>query len=153
MSHPLCQTCCPVQEQAIISTIEDFMWLKLHMVQPTAPSSSPNPRLSPNSSSNLLTPAYSLTNLQEEAVRWSPESFSQNGAQPLVYVVVLLLSQHFARAVEWMHSCPELQQHATHVVIALNHCQEQLLQQVITDSRAYGTLLGSGAIGDSGELS
>ncbi|KAL0034150.1 hypothetical protein WJX77_000431 [Trebouxia sp. C0004] len=147
------------------------MWLKLHMVQPTAPSSSPNPRLSPNSSSNLLTPAYSLTNLQEEAVRWSPESFSQNGAQPLVYVVVLLLSQHFARAVEWMHSCPELQQHATHVVIALNHCQvgcgthplyaaialnhcqEQLLQQVITDSRAYGTLLGSGAIGDSGELS
>lgn len=29
--------------------------------------------------------------------------------------------------------------------------QEQLLQQVITDSRAYGTLLGSGAIGDSGQ--
>ena len=31
--------------------------------------------------------------------------------------------------------------------------QEELLQRVITDSRAYGTLLGSGAIGDSGELS
>ena len=29
--------------------------------------------------------------------------------------------------------------------------QEELLQRVITDSRAYGTLLGSGAIGDSGK--
>lgn len=29
--------------------------------------------------------------------------------------------------------------------------QEELLQWVITDSRAYGTLLGSGAIGDSGK--
>ena len=30
--------------------------------------------------------------------------------------------------------------------------QEELLQRVITDSRAYGTLLGSGAIGDSGKF-
>ena len=102
------------------------MWLKLHMVQPTAPSSSPNPRLSPNSSSNLLTPAYSLTNLQDEVVRWGPDFFSQNGAQPLVYVVVLLLSQHFRRAAEWMHTRPELQQHAVHIAIALNHCQVSL---------------------------
>ena len=113
----------PVQEQAIISTIEDFMWLKLHMVQPTAHSSSSNPRLSPNSSSTLLTPAYSLSNLQDEVVRWGPDFFSQNGAQPLVYVVVLLLSQHFRRAAEWMHTRPELQQHAVHIAIALNHCQ------------------------------
>lgn len=112
-----------VQEQAIISTIEDFMWLKLHMVQPTSPSSSPNPRLSPNSSSNLLTPAYTLSNLQDEVVRWGPDFFSQNGAQPLVYVVVLLLSQHFRKAVEWMHTRTELKQHAVHLAIAFNHSQ------------------------------
>ena len=112
-----------MQEQAIISTIEDFMRLKLHMVQPAVPASSPNPRLSPNSSSNLLTPAYFLANLQAEVVKWGPDFFSQNGAQPLVYVVVLLLSQHCKEAVKWMHTRTELQQHAVHLTIALNHCQ------------------------------
>lgn len=31
--------------------------------------------------------------------------------------------------------------------------QEDLLRQLLTDSKAYGTLLGSGGVGDPGKLS
>lgn len=31
--------------------------------------------------------------------------------------------------------------------------QEDLLRQLLTDSKAYGSLLGSGGVGDPGELS
>ncbi len=54
-----------VQEPTVIATIEDFMWLKLHMVQPTASSSAATSgRLSPTSSSNLLSPSYTMAALQ-----------------------------------------------------------------------------------------
>lgn len=59
--------------------------------------------------------------LQEEVLHWGPNFFSQNGAQPLVYVVVLLMSQHFRRAAEYMGDQAELREHGTHFEIACNH--------------------------------
>ena len=59
--------------------------------------------------------------MQEEVLHWGPNFFSQNGAQPLVYVVVLLMSQHFRRAAEYMGDQAELQEHGTHLAIACNH--------------------------------
>lgn len=112
----------PVQDSSIIGTIEDFMWLKLHMVQPSTSSAiSSASRLSPTSSSNLLSPTYTMTALQDEVLHWGPNFFSQNGAQPLVYVVVLLMSQHFRHAVEYMGSQTQLKDHGTHLAIACNH--------------------------------
>lgn len=59
--------------------------------------------------------------LQEEVLHWGPNFFSQNGAQPLVYVVVLLMSQHFRKAAEYMGDQAELREHGTHLAIACNH--------------------------------
>ena len=54
-----------MQEASIISTIEDFMWLKLHLVQPSAPASiSTSNRQSPSASSSMLSPPYSIKTLQ-----------------------------------------------------------------------------------------
>lgn len=195
------------REPIVIATIEDFMWLKLHMVQPTASSSAAtSSRLSPTSSSNLLSLSYTMAALQEEVLHWGPNFFSQNGTQPLVYVAVLLMSQHFGQAVQYMGSQAELKDHGAHLAIACNHLKllnssqvqaeaqinaasqmiqeygqaltvkdarlaldyywqaaavlggatsvkEQLLRQLLTESKAYGTLLGSGGVGDSGALS
>jgi len=61
----------------VIATIEDFMWLKLHMVQPTASSSAAtSSRLSPTSSSNLLSPSYTMAALQVTASFADPISGS-----------------------------------------------------------------------------
>lgn len=54
-------------------------------------------------------------------MHWGPNFFSQNGAQPLVYVVVLLMSQHFRKAAEYMGDQAELREHGTHMAIACNH--------------------------------
>ena len=62
-----------------------------------------------------------MTALQDEVLHWGPNFFSQNGAQPLVYVVVLLMSQHFRHAVEYMGSQTQLKDHGTHLAIACNH--------------------------------
>lgn len=59
--------------------------------------------------------------LQEEVLHWGPAFFSQDGAQPLVYVVVLLMSQHFRKAVEYMGDLVGLREHGTHMAIACNH--------------------------------
>jgi hypothetical protein len=59
--------------------------------------------------------------LQEEVMHWGPNFFSQNGTQPLVYVVVLLMSQHFGHAVQYMGSQAELKDHGAHLAIACNH--------------------------------
>lgn len=73
----------------MIATIEDFMWLKLHMVQPTASSSAvTSSRLSPTSSSNLLSPSYTIAALQVTVVHLLALTsnilgpFSQTGAMP-----------------------------------------------------------------------
>ncbi|DBA91772.1 TPA: hypothetical protein ACH3X1_003362 [Trebouxia sp. C0004] len=110
------------REPTVIATIEDFMWLKLHMVQPTASSpTATSSRLSPTSSSKLLSPSYTMAALQEEVLHWGPHFFSQNGTQPLVYVVVLLMSQHFGHAVQYMGSQAELKDHGAHLAIACCH--------------------------------
>ncbi len=54
-------------------------------------------------------------------MHWGPNFFSQNGTQPLVYVVVLLMSQHFGHAVQYMGSQAELKDHGAHLAIACNH--------------------------------
>lgn len=59
--------------------------------------------------------------LQEEVLHWGPNFFSQNGTQPLVYVAVLLMSQHFGHAVQYMGSQAELKDHGAHLAIACNH--------------------------------
>lgn len=38
-----------------------------------------------------------------------------------MYVVVLLMSQHFRKAAEYMGDQAELQEHGTHLAIACNH--------------------------------
>lgn len=54
-----------MQEASIIGTIEDFMWLKLHLVQPSpAAAMSTSNRQSPTATSSMLTPPYSITTLQ-----------------------------------------------------------------------------------------
>ncbi len=67
-----------------------------------------------------------MTALQEEVLHWGPNFFSQNGAQPLVYVVVLLMSHHFRHAVEYMGSLAELRDHGAHLAIACNHLKVRL---------------------------
>ncbi|KAL3150654.1 hypothetical protein ABBQ32_000453 [Trebouxia sp. C0010 RCD-2024] len=190
------------KEAGIIGTIEDFMWLKLHLVQPSlAASMSTSNRQSPTATSSMLSPPYSITTLQEEVLHWGPAFFSQDGAQPLVYVVVLLMSQHFRKAVEYMGDQAGLREHGTHMAIACNHhkllspeeqnqkvrqiiqqygqdltatdarlaleyywqaaavvdasqaVKEDLLRQLLIESKAYGSLLGSGGVGDPGALS
>lgn len=195
------------REPAIIATIEDFMWLKLHTVQQTAaPAFGTSSRISPTSSSGLLSSSYTTKALQEEVLQWGPAMFTQNGSQPLVYVVVLLMSQLFRQAVDYMRKQTGLKDHATHLAIACNQLKllgadqqqaeaqnqevyqliqeygqgltgtdarlaleyywqaaavvgggaevkKKLLQQLLKDSNAYGTLLGSGGVGDPGALS
>ena len=141
-----------MQETAVIATIEDFMWLKLHMVQPSASSSTANS--SPNSASHLLSPSYTMAALQEQVLHWGPNFFSQNGTQPLVYVVVLLMSQHFGHAVQYMGSQTDLKDHGVHLAIACNHLKvgspshppppsTSLSEQTVADRRdsACGHLL------------
>ena len=56
---------CMMQEASIVGTIEDFMWLKLHLVQPSsAASMSSSSRQSPAATSSMLSPPFSITTLQ-----------------------------------------------------------------------------------------
>ena len=58
--------------------------------------------------------------LQEQVLHWGPNFFSQNGTQPLVYVVVLLMSQHFGHAVQDMGSQKDPKAHGVHLAFACN---------------------------------
>ena len=72
MYMPFCtfQTACIMQETSIIGTIEDFMWLKLHLVQPSsAASMSTSNRQSPTATSSMLSPPYTITTLQVSSCR------------------------------------------------------------------------------------
>ena len=59
--------------------------------------------------------------LQEEVGQWGANFLSQNGSQPLVPVAVLLMSQLFGQAVDYLAEKKELSNHAVHLAIACNH--------------------------------
>ncbi|KIZ06517.1 hypothetical protein MNEG_1431 [Monoraphidium neglectum] len=114
-------------------TIEDFMWLKLTAIRACGATGASGPgNASPGSGGGA--PAYRLSDLQAELNRWPAKYYSREGAEPLLYVTVLLLSCQFRAALNCMSasrvshnefmatddSAKALRGDAVHVAIALH---------------------------------
>uniref|UniRef100_A0A383W7X6 Nuclear pore protein n=1 Tax=Tetradesmus obliquus TaxID=3088 RepID=A0A383W7X6_TETOB len=99
----------------LFPTMEDYIWVKLSLVN-TAPaaagagsslgggSSSWGGSMSPSSGGGLGqgAPAYTLAALQAELNRWGPKYYSKDGAEPLLFLTVLLLSLQFKRGLAFL---------------------------------------------------
>lgn len=94
----------------LLTTLEDYMWAKLSLVSSQA---------SPSQAST----SYGLPELAADLARWPPAYYTKNGAEPLLYVTVLLLSLQFSAAVKFLWqdaSSRPYRLDAVHLAIALH---------------------------------
>lgn len=182
---------------SFIPTIEDFLWLKLSLVRSGAGAAA--------SGSAPGMQQYTLADLQQYLGQYPPAHYSHGGREPLLYVVVLLLSLQHAAAVTFLAqdaSARDYRLDAVHLGACLWHARVldggpsadggvgalvrqyarslthgdvqlaleyymlaaavqggslavrgALLRELLTETRAYGLLLGAGgAVGEGGAL-
>ncbi|KAI8465435.1 MAG: Nup93/Nic96-domain-containing protein [Monoraphidium minutum] len=104
-------------------TIEDFLWLKLTAVRACGATGASGIGSASPGSAGSGAPAYRLSDLQAELNRWPAKYYSREGAEPLLYATVLLLSAQFRAALRFMatdDSAKGLRPDAVHVAIALH---------------------------------
>ncbi|GAB4816873.1 hypothetical protein N2152v2_003919 [Parachlorella kessleri] len=102
---------------AFFSTIEDFLWFKLRLVRvdDKGPSASVGAG---------YYEVYTLADLQQYLQQYPPGHYSHNGKEPLLYVLVLLLSLQFRAAVDFLAqeaSTRDYRLDAVHLGICLLH--------------------------------
>lgn len=93
----------------ICNTTQDFIWLKLTMI-----SESEDP-IPPGFTSN----DYSLSKLQNLLIEYGPDHFTKSGKNPLLYFQVLLMSQQFEKAIEYLCSVDGFTVESLHFAICL----------------------------------
>ncbi|KAJ1941503.1 nuclear pore complex subunit, partial [Linderina macrospora] len=91
----------------VTQTTEDYMWAHLAMVRDSAKLTAAGQ------------PCSTLKSLQELILKFGPGHFDSNGANPLLYFRVLLLSGLFAHAIDYLVRVDQYQAEAVHVAIAL----------------------------------
>lgn len=103
-------------------TIEDFLWLKLGLVRQSI-SLSDGP-LGSQRAVAVGMESFSLEALQHYLRQYPPSHYSHGGREPLLYVIVLLLSLQWAMAVAFLARDPSTRDYridAVHVGICLWH--------------------------------
>jgi len=88
--------------KTIIPTTQDFMWLQLAAIR-----------------DEDSDPEYTLEALQNSLVQWGPAHFNPKGTNPLLYFQVLLLSQQFSQAIQYLDSHVQYKVEAVHFGCAL----------------------------------
>ncbi|KAL4437959.1 hypothetical protein ABPG77_004180 [Micractinium sp. CCAP 211/92] len=83
-------------------TIEDFLWFKLSLVRPEGRVASVSFTGGASGSSAGVLDCYLLSDLQNYLQQYPASHYSHNGKEPLLYVVVLLLSLQFRGAVAFL---------------------------------------------------
>eukprot|EP00887_Chlorella_sp_A99_P000841 scaffold5.g841.t1 len=119
---------------AFFPTIEDFLWFKLGLVSTTGGGSTTT---SFGAGGGTYLEPYSLADLQSYLRQYPPAHYSHGGKEPLLYVVVLLLSLQFKAAVSFLAkeaATRDYRLDAVHLGICLHH---------------YGLLGGAGGGGAS----
>ncbi|KAL4859943.1 Nuclear pore complex protein NUP93A [Chlorella vulgaris] len=104
-------------------TIEDFLWFKLCLVRTQTTGASSSSGGGAGSSGGLLD-AYQLSDLQQYLQQYPASHYSHNGKEPLLYVVVLLLSLQFRAAVGFLSreaATKDYRLDAVHLAICLQH--------------------------------
>ncbi|KAK3874045.1 hypothetical protein Pcinc_020989 [Petrolisthes cinctipes] len=99
----------------IATTTDDYLWLKLCMVDCEASASA-----STSSVSSVQQDTLSLTQLQHLLYEQYGESHFNAWNQPLLYTSILLLTGQFEAAVEFLSRKEALRCHAVHVALALH---------------------------------
>ncbi|KAG1678895.1 hypothetical protein FOA52_003563 [Chlamydomonas sp. UWO 241] len=190
----------------VLSTIEDFMWAKLSLVDATGEGGvqAGGSTFSVYGGSSGIAP-YLLTDLHADLNRWPAAYYSKQGKEPLLYVTVLLLSLQFTAALKFLWKDETTKMYrvdAVHLAIAMHQEQAlvaspgdasvdvggmiqsygrkfvhsdssvalqyymlssvvrgnsiavkgQMLRELLTESRDFGTLLGGGGAAGAGTL-
>eukprot|EP00879_Flechtneria_rotunda_P017063 GHRR01017870.1.p1 GENE.GHRR01017870.1~~GHRR01017870.1.p1 ORF type:complete len:730 (+),score=267.93 GHRR01017870.1:831-3020(+) len=102
---------------SLLPTMEDYIWIKLSLVNTNPPAAAAgvggggssgsglyniSGSFSPSSGGGLGAPAYTLAGWQSELNRWGPKYYSKEGKEPLLFLTVLLLSLQFKRALSFL---------------------------------------------------
>jgi len=193
----------------VLSTIEDFMWAKLALVDVSAGQGSSASQMGGSQFSIYggvggIAP-YTIADLHADLNRWPAAYYSKQGKEPLLFVTVLLLSLQFGAALRflWKDETTKLYRvDAVHLAVAMHqeHALEaspgdpsvdvggmiqsygrkfvhadsavalqyymlasvvrgnsiavkgQMLRELLTESRDFGTLLGGGGAVGAGTL-
>lgn len=121
-------------------TIEDFLWFKLCLVRTEgATRGGAYAGAAAGSSAGGVSDAYYLSDLQTYLQQYPAAHYSHNGKEPLLYVVVLLLSLQFRGAVAFLAreaATKEYRLDAVHLAICLQ--QYQVLDTSAADAGAGG---------------
>eukprot|EP00742_Colponemidia_sp_Colp-10_P004545 GILJ01004851.1.p1 GENE.GILJ01004851.1~~GILJ01004851.1.p1 ORF type:complete len:905 (+),score=132.16 GILJ01004851.1:60-2717(+) len=97
--------------ESLNRSIEDFLWFKLGVV---ALPNVPVPDW-------LTGHSLPLKTLQQYITNWGPQHFNKDGRTPMLYFQVLLCTQQFERAVEFLLSVDLCIVEAVHFAIALDY--------------------------------
>ncbi|GAX79377.1 hypothetical protein CEUSTIGMA_g6819.t1 [Chlamydomonas eustigma] len=110
---------------SVLSTIEDFMWCKLTFVGGSV--SQVGTAFSTHSSLSGVS-SYQLADLHADLNRWPATYYSKQGKEPLLYIMILLLSLQFQEALRFLWKDETTKMYrvdAVHMAIAMH--QEELL--------------------------
>ncbi|KAF2350899.1 Nucleoporin interacting component Nup93/Nic96, partial [Trinorchestia longiramus] len=119
---------CDVMEDHsdIITTTDDYLWLKLSLVDPSTESEGAVPATPTlgggGSSVTKQQDVLSLASLQKLLYKQYGETHFNAYEQPLLYTTVLLLTGQFEAAIEFLRRSDRYLHHAVHIAAALYTC-------------------------------
>ncbi|CAI8034729.1 Nuclear pore complex protein Nup93 [Geodia barretti] len=117
----------------VCSKTEDYMWFKLSQVSCEAPDSGHAPSVDD----------LTLSQLQATLLEEFGETYFNASQVPMLYVTVLLLSQQFEAAIEFLSRIEHFQSHAVHFAIGL---QELGLLRLTESPRSRLLVRDSGGV-------
>uniref|UniRef100_A0A6A7FYE9 Nuclear pore protein n=2 Tax=Hirondellea gigas TaxID=1518452 RepID=A0A6A7FYE9_9CRUS len=103
----------------IVTTTDDYLWLKLTLVDTSADCGNANVPSTPTVVTAAKQDLLTLPQLQHMLYKQYGESHFNAYEQPLLYTTVLLLTGQFEAAIEFLRRNDRLLCHAVHIAIAL----------------------------------
>ncbi|KAB7503673.1 Nuclear pore complex protein Nup93 [Armadillidium nasatum] len=100
----------------IIATTDDYLWLKLSLVE----CENISPHLTPSNQKRTMDDVLTLSQFQNLLYKKYGEKHFNAWQQPLLYMSVLLLSCQFEAGIEFLSRIERLRCHAVHVALALH---------------------------------
>ncbi|KAL6074513.1 Nucleoporin nup93 [Balamuthia mandrillaris] len=101
---------------SVFSTTQDWLWLQLSLIDETEPQGEPQG----GSRRGRTGQECTLRQLQELVRSYGEAHFSSRGRDPLLYFQVLLMTQQFERAIQYLRK-EQFHVEAVHFAIALHH--------------------------------
>ena len=98
---PPCLPACLQECPTFFPTIEDFLWLKLSLVSGSTTGGTTDSTIGSTIGSTAAERRYALPDLQRYLAQYPPAHYSHGGREPLLYVVVLLLTLQFRCGGRW----------------------------------------------------